>query len=135
MAKGAVITIHLADPQQLLKPAANATPVDCQIHLVTAKGMRYLAAIVAATATGRDHAVTVPFGTPFQPQVSPHLAVNDARGAAAIAPSTVMTTASAAGIATVNYTVTGCGREETHPNRFSRGSVQRRFVGAGDSVL
>jgi hypothetical protein len=108
MAKGAVIPIHLADPQQLLKPAANATPLDCQIHLVTAKGMRYLAAIVAATATGRDHAVTVPFGTPFQLQVvSPHLTVNDATGAPAIAPGAVITATSASAIATVNYTVAG----------------------------
>jgi hypothetical protein len=63
---------------------------------------------VPVTATGRDHTVTVPFGTPFQLQVvSPHLTVNDATGAPAIAQSAVMSAASAAGIATVNYTVTG----------------------------
>jgi len=70
--------------------------------------MRYLAAIVAATATGRDHAVTVPFARRSSWQVvSPHLTVNDATGAPAIAPGAVMTATSASAIATVNYTVAG----------------------------
>jgi len=81
MAKGAVLRVHIDDPQKLLKAAAGPVDLDFEIHVVTAKGFHYSAPIQSSTAVGRDHAITIPFDIPLNLRVlSAHLAVNDQSG-------------------------------------------------------
>ena len=109
LAKGAVIPIHVNDPQQLLKPVRSGR-VDpaCRIHLVTAKGVHYEAVIVSQGAGSRDHATTVPYGTQFSLQVMcPGMSVNDAAGAPVVAASAGAPVQIGASAATTVFTVTG----------------------------
>jgi len=81
MARGAVLWVHIDDPQKLLKPAAGPVDLYFEIHVVTAKGFHYSAPIQSSTAAGRDHAITIPFDIPLNLRVlSAHLAVNDQSG-------------------------------------------------------
>jgi len=109
LAQGAVIPIHINDPQQLLKPILGSR-IDpgCRIHLVTAKGMHYEAPIVAQSAGGRDHSVTVPFGTPYSLQVMcPKLNLNDATGAPVVSASAGAPIPVGSTVSTAVFTVTG----------------------------
>ena len=82
MAKGAVIPIHVDDPHKLLDSTKHGPiAADCRIQIVTANGHRHEAVITARNVNGRDHVITVPFGTPLKLHViSPHLVVNDETG-------------------------------------------------------
>ena len=81
MPKGAIVTVHVDDPQHLLTPAPGAIQSDLRFQFVTAKGDRYDAVITAHNATSRDHSVTLPFGAAVTLQVmSPALAIHDATG-------------------------------------------------------
>jgi hypothetical protein len=81
MAKGAVLPIHIDDAQGLLAAATGVIAPDCRVQMVTSHGYRYDAVIVAQSATGRDHQITVPFGGQVTLQViAPHLIVNDDSG-------------------------------------------------------
>jgi hypothetical protein len=81
MAKGAVVRIHINDPQRLLKPVAGVADFDFQIHVVTGKGIHYSAPIQLSNPGGRDHAITIPFSTAVRLQVfAAHLNVNDNSG-------------------------------------------------------
>ena len=108
MARGAVISIHLDDPQGLLKPTTGAIDPTCQIHVVTAKGLHYNANIQASTAVGRDFAITVPFGTPVTLQaISPHLVLNDQSGKPVAQTAASLTALAGTVPATITYTVAG----------------------------
>jgi hypothetical protein len=109
MAHGLVIPIHLNDPQGLLTPAKGPIDFACQFHIVTAKGLHYNANIQSSNTTGRDHAVTVPYGAPVTIQViSPHLTLNGPSGAAVSAQAPVAVSAPTGSVlAALVYTVTG----------------------------
>ena len=108
MARGAVIPIHINDPHQLLSTPKGAVASDLRIHVVTVKGHHYEAPIVASNKNGRDHQVTVPFGTPIQVQViSPHLAVNDDTGKPTTTAGKNVNVANGSNAAQINYTVAG----------------------------
>jgi hypothetical protein len=110
MAKGAIVPIHLNDPQQLLASVSAAAEPDVMFHIVTAKGHHYPAIIVAQSATSRDHAVTVPFGTPLTLQVfSQHLVIGDETGQPAAAAGKNISVA--AGSAAESFTFTVSGRK------------------------
>jgi hypothetical protein len=108
MARGAVIPIHIDDPQSLLKPVAGPIDFDLQIHAVTAKGHHYNANIESSTATTRDHVITVPFGTPVSIQVlTGHFVVNDESGKPVLAAGASVSTPSGGSAATISYIVSG----------------------------
>ena len=109
MAHGLVIPIHVNDPQGLLKSVTGPIDFTCQFHVVTAKGIHYNANIQASTATGRDHSITVPFGTPVTLlALSPHLTLSDSSGKPVIAAALSTISASAGAVLpTFAYTVTG----------------------------
>ena len=108
MARGAIIPIHINDPQQLLKPVVGKTDPNLRVHLVTAKGFHYEAPIVGQTAGGRDHAATVPYGTLFSLQVlSPHLNVAGASGNSASVLGASASVAGGSAASTVVYTIIG----------------------------
>jgi len=109
LAQGAVIPIHVNDPQQLLKPILGGrVDTSCRIHLVTAKGMHYEAPIVAQSVGGRDHSATVPFGTPYSLQVlCPALSLNDATGNPVVSANSGTPIQAGATASTTVFTVTG----------------------------
>jgi hypothetical protein len=109
VARGAVIPIHINDPQQLLQPVLGGrTDPNLRIHLVTARGFHYEAPIVAQAAGGRDHAATVPYGAAFSLLVlTPRLTVSDATGKPAVSASAVTAVTAGAAPSTVVYTITG----------------------------
>lgn len=110
MAKGAIIPIHVDDPHQLLaaSSAKAAGQTDLQFHIVTAKGHRYIAPVIATSKNGRDHAITIPFGTSLNVQViSPHLAVNDDAGKPANPAGKSLNVPAATAPASLHYTVIG----------------------------
>jgi hypothetical protein len=81
MAKGSVLQIHVNDPLQLLGPVSTPVDLSFEIHVVTNKGLHYSAPIQSSTATGRDHAITIPFGAAVTLRVlSARLAVSDQSG-------------------------------------------------------
>jgi Carboxypeptidase regulatory-like domain len=81
MAKGPVLWIQVNDPQQFLKPVTGPVDLGFEIHVVTSKGVHYSAPIQSSTATGRSHAITIPFDTPVSLRVlSTHFTVNDQSG-------------------------------------------------------
>jgi hypothetical protein len=108
MAKGAVVPIHIADPNGLLATPSGVIAPDCRVEVVTAKGYRYEAPITAHDATSRDHAITLPFGAAVTVQViSPHLTVTDSTGkpVSSAGASTVIPSGGSPG--TFNFTVSG----------------------------
>lgn len=81
MAKGPVLWVQVNDPQQLLKPVTGPVDLNFEIHVVTGKGIHYSAPIQSSNATGRSHAITVPFGTAVSLRVlTAHLTVSDQSG-------------------------------------------------------
>jgi hypothetical protein len=81
MPKGAVLSIQVNDPQQVLKPAAGPIDLALEVHVVTSKGIHYSAPIQSSSATGRSYAIAIPFATPVTLRVlSSHLAVSDQSG-------------------------------------------------------
>jgi len=116
LAKGAIISIHVNDPRQLLAQA-KGNAEDLRFHLVTPKGHHYEAAIVGRDNSGQDHWITVPFGMPLTLKVvSQRLAVDDETGKPAAAAGRTVnippgSSASAAPTPTASaiftYTVTG----------------------------
>ena len=109
MARGAVLPIHIDDPYQLLTPAKGAIDPNCRFFVVTAKGYRYDAVIVAQGGNSRDHTITLPFGATLNLQVfSPHLVIEDgATGQPTASAGKTVATAPAGNAAQLNYTVTG----------------------------
>jgi len=109
MARGAVLNVHIDDPQALLKPVpASQTDFDLQIHVITRKGIHYSSPVQTSNGAGRDHAVTIPFGTPVTLSVvSPHLVVNDQNGKPVSSAGTSIAASEGSTPSTVNYTVTG----------------------------
>jgi len=108
MAKGAVVPIHIADPNGLLMAPSGVIAPDCRVQVVTAKGYRYEAPITAHDATSRDHTITLPFGATVTVQViSPHLTVTDSTGKAvsSAGASTVIPSGGSPG--TFTFTVSG----------------------------
>lgn len=81
MAKGAVLWVQVDDPRQLLKPVSGQVDLDFEVHVVTSKGVHHGVPIQSSTATGRSHAITIPFDTSVSVRVlSAHLAVSDPSG-------------------------------------------------------
>jgi hypothetical protein len=108
MAKGAVVPVHVNDPSQLLPPVTSAVQAECRFQMVTAAGRRYDAIIVAHTSTSRDHAITIPFGTPLSLQVAcPQFAINDSTGKPAAAAGVATLAPAGSTVATLSYTVSG----------------------------
>jgi hypothetical protein len=108
MAKGAILQMHVDDPQQLLAPVTGPVDLNLQIHIVTAKGLHYSAPIQSITATSRDHVITIPFDTAVNLRVlSAHFAVNDQAGAALSAAGTTVSTPSGMTPGLIVFTVTG----------------------------
>lgn len=108
MAHGAVVSIQLNDPQGLLQPVTGPIDFACQFHIVTGKGIHYNANIQASTAGSRDHAITVPFGTPVNLQLlSAHLVLTDQNGNAVPSAATSISIPAGTAPATFVYTVTG----------------------------
>jgi hypothetical protein len=109
MARGAVVPIHIDDPLALLQPvSASAVSFDFQVHVVTSKGLHYNAAVQGSSATSRDLAVTVPFGTPLMLRViSAHLTVNDQTGQPVSPLGVSMAMPSGTSPSTVGYVITG----------------------------
>jgi hypothetical protein len=107
MARGAVIPIHVNDPQGLLPAAVGPFNPSCRFDVVTAKGLHYPARIQAQSIGSEDHAATIPFGAALQLQIiSPHLVLADSSGktVTSAAPISVAPGLSAAQLI---YTVTG----------------------------
>ena len=111
MPKGAIVTVHVDDPQHLLTSAPGAIQSDLRFQFVTANGDRYDAVITAHNATSRDHSVTLPFGTAVTLQVmSPALAIHDATGRpAATTGTSVQVPATAASAAAFTFAVNDVG--------------------------
>jgi hypothetical protein len=83
MQKGQVLSVQVKDPQKLLNPVSGPVDMDLEIHVVTSKGVHYSMPIQSSNATGRNHAITVPFNTPVTLRVlAAHLVVNDESGKA-----------------------------------------------------
>jgi len=81
MAKGAVLRVHIDDPQKLLKQVTGPVDFDFEVHILTGKGLHYSAPIQSSIAGGRDHAITIPFGCPVTLRTAgAHFVVNDASG-------------------------------------------------------
>lgn len=107
LARGAVIPIHVNDPQGLLSPVAGAFDPNCRFDVVTAKGLHYPARIQAQSAGSQDHAATVPFGSALQLQViSPHLVLADSSGKT-VTTASPLSVAPGLTAAQIVYTVTG----------------------------
>ena len=107
MARGAVLTIHVADPQGLLKPVTGPTDADCQFHVVTARGFHHNVNIQSSAVGSREHAIAVPLGTPLTLQViSPHLMLNDSTGKA-VSAGTLISVAGGAVPSAITYVVAG----------------------------
>jgi len=108
MAAGAVLTIQINDPNQLLAPVSGPTSPDCRVQVVTGKGRRYEAAIANSTSTGRNHVITVPFGSTYTIQViSPSLAINDSSGKPATSAGASLTTPANGNPPVVSFAVSG----------------------------
>lgn len=113
MDRGAVVTVHLNDPQQLLSQAKGPIDLSCRVQVVTPKGVHFDAAIVNRTSTGRDHAISVPFGSALSLQLAcPHLAMSDGFGnavssAAMNNPGQTVMVPAAASPAALTFAVTG----------------------------
>ncbi len=108
MAKGSVLHVHVDDPQQLLKPVTGTIDLDFQIHVVTPKGLHYSAPLQSSTAVARDHAITIPFGTPVNLRVlSAHYTVNDQSGKSFAAQGTTINAPAGTTPGVVMLTVTG----------------------------
>ena len=105
--RGAVIPIHVNDPQGLLAPRSGSFDRNCEFHIVTPRGLHYSARIQDSGPSGRNHAITVPFGSSFTLQVmAAHFVLADTAGKAANAPATI-TSSLGASIAPMIYTVVG----------------------------
>lgn len=108
MAKGAVLHIHVDDPQQLLGPASGPVDLNLQIHVVTASGLHYSAPIQSSSAVARDHAITIPFGAPLTLRVlASHLVVNDQSGKAFAALGAALNVPAGTTPAVVGLTIAG----------------------------
>jgi hypothetical protein len=108
MKRGAVLRIHIDDPQQLLKFVTGPVDFDLEIHVVTGKGLHYSAPVQSSTATGRDHAITIPFDTSLSLRVlSAHLTVNDQSGKPFAALGAAVNVPAGAVPAVMGLTVTG----------------------------
>jgi hypothetical protein len=108
MPKGSVLHIHVDDPQQLLKPVTGPVDLDFQIHVVTPKGLHYIAPLQSSTAVARDHAITVPFSTPVNLRVlAAHFTVNDQTGKSFAAQGATVNAPAGTTPATIALTVTG----------------------------
>jgi hypothetical protein len=107
MAKGAVLTVHLDDPDGLLnKSVAGPVDFDCAVHVVTSKGIHQFAAIQANNARGRDHVITIPYGTPVTLKVvTAHLTITDKSGGPVPAQASI--TAAPGATLAINYTIKG----------------------------
>jgi hypothetical protein len=108
MAKGAVLMVHLDDPDALLnKSVAGPVDFDCAVHVVTSKGIHHIAAIQANNATGRDHAITIPYGAPVTVKImAAHLMIADKSGSSIPSPGASIIAAPGAET-TISYTITG----------------------------
>jgi hypothetical protein len=109
MAKGATVSIHVSDAQQVLTAPKGVAPPFLRFHMVTAKGHHYEAAMVAQDTVSQDFKITIPFATPLTLQViGPQLTVNDETGKpAAAAGRTVLVPAGTTTSTIFNYTVAG----------------------------
>ena len=109
LARGAILPIHIDDPMALLTPVAGPVDFNLQVHIVTSKGLHYMARIQSSTAVSRDLAMTIPFGTPVTVLVqSAHLTVNNSQpGAPAAALGTGVKVPAGTTAATINYVVAG----------------------------
>jgi hypothetical protein len=108
--KGAILHVRLNDPRKLLEPAASGKTVPYVLMGVqTAKGLLHPAALVSKDATGRTHAVMVPFDTPLKFTLySPHVALADEKGApAGHGPIVPITLPSGASPKPLTFNVTG----------------------------
>jgi hypothetical protein len=109
LARGAILPIHIDDPMALLTPAAGPVDFKLQVHIVTSKGLHYMARIQSSTAGSRNLAMTIPFGTPVTVLVqSANLIVNNSQpGAPAAALGMSVTVPAGTSAATINYVVAG----------------------------
>jgi len=108
MPRGAVLRIHVDDPQQLLKPASGPVDLDFAIHIVTSKGLHYSAPVQSSTPGGRDHAITIPFDTPVSLRaMSARLVVNDRSGKALAPAGTTVNVPSGTTSAAIGFTISG----------------------------
>ncbi len=106
MAAGAIQSIHVADPGQLLTPVNGVVDPSCRFVMQTPQGYTYDAVIVNKTSTSRDHMITIPFGSALTMRVvCPHLVVNDGSGNPAPTAGTAVLAAPGASPATANFTV------------------------------
>jgi hypothetical protein len=108
MTHGAVVPIHVNDPLQLLAPITAPIQSDIRVQMVTGKGFRYEAVIVAHSSTSRDYAITIPYGAPMTLQTSsPNLAISTNAGGAAPSAGQAVTIPVGASAATFSFTVAG----------------------------
>ena len=96
------------DPQGLLQPVTSPIDFACQFHIVTGKGIHYNANIQTSAAGSRDHAITVPFGTPLNLRVlSAHLVLTDQTGKTVPAAAASINAQAGTALSTLVYTVAG----------------------------
>ncbi len=109
MTRGAVVPIHVNDPQSLLQPVAGSSSArDFQVHAVTGKGLHYRASVRDSSVNSRDLAVTIPFGAAVTLQVlTTHLKVNDRNGNPVSKSGSSLTVASGDSPATMEFTIVG----------------------------
>ena len=109
LGQGAVIPIRVNDSAgKMLKQQDGAIDGELQVHAVTATGHHHNALIVAQDDKGRDHMITVPFGTPVSFQVfSPRLAVSEVSGKLSAPNGLSFTVPSGTTPAPIFVTVTG----------------------------
>ena len=64
MAKGAILQVRIDDPGTILPATAAASAaLDVEVLVRSSNNLYYHSRIVSADATGRNHEITVPFGT------------------------------------------------------------------------
>jgi hypothetical protein len=109
LSRGAILPIHIDDPMALLTLVTGPVDFKLQVHIVTSKGLHYMARIQSSAAGSRNLAMTIPFGTRVTVLVrSAHLTVNNTQpGAPAAALGTSVTVPAGTSAATINYVVAG----------------------------
>ncbi len=108
MPKGAILQVHIDDPQRLLKPVATGADSDLAVHIVTAKGIHYSAPILSNNGVGREHKITVPFDTAVNLRVlSSRLNVNEQSGKLVALTGAAVNVPAGTTPSVVNFTVTG----------------------------
>jgi hypothetical protein len=108
LAKGAVLSVWVDDPQKLLKETKREIETDCRVQVVTTSGHREDAVITATSGSGREYRVAVPTGVLLNLTVSSlGLTIVDEAGKSAIGLTKQVQVLTEQDTPALRYTVTG----------------------------